>query len=56
MEGAKPFGDMLKFNKTLISLSLGNNGIKTEGAKYISEGLMENKTLLALNLGLFYFL
>lgn len=49
-DGAIELAKLLKLNKTLIGLDLGNNNIDKTGANEIEKALKANTTLIFLNL------
>ncbi|KAL7537275.1 hypothetical protein ACHAXR_007707 [Thalassiosira sp. AJA248-18] len=49
-QGASFISNSLKYNTTLMELSLGNNHIGDEGAMHLASALMENCTLEMLNM------
>lgn len=50
-EGALALGEALKFNNTLVSLSLNNNRLTNEGVTMLCRGLEFNNTLQVLQVG-----
>lgn len=50
-EGALALGEALKFNNTLVSLSLNNNRLTNEGVSMLCRGLEFNDTLRVLQVG-----
>ena len=48
--GVEAIAQMLKVNKTLLTLNLGNTGISEEGGNYLVDAMEQNTTLISLEI------